>query len=66
MLNIWSPGKEIIMQCCACYKVRNEAGEWQFVKEAPLDKNTLLSHTVCPSCLVKLYPELASTIGLNP
>ena len=66
MKSILGPGKKIIMQCCACYKVRNASGEWQFVKETPPDNNTLLSHTVCPDCLVKLYPDLASAIGLNP
>ena len=65
MMSIWSPGKKIIMQCCGCYKVRNESGEWDFVKEPPQDKKPLISHTVCPDCLVKLYPDLASAIGLN-
>ena len=65
MKSILGPGKKIIMQCCACYKVRHESGEWDFVKEPPQDKKPLISHTICPDCLVKLYPDLASAIGLN-
>ena len=61
-----SAGKEIITQCCACQKIRNKAGKWQNLEALRLNLNkTLFSHSVCPACLVELYPEFVSAIGLN-
>lgn len=66
MARIGREGKEIITKCCSCQKIRDKAGEWRDVVEFRLDlDNTLFSHSVCPSCLVELYPEFASTIRLN-
>jgi len=65
MIDIWCNGKEIVIQCCSCQKVRNDAGEWQDVKEIRQGENTLFSHSVCPMCLVDLYPELVSAINLT-
>jgi len=58
--------KEILTRCCSCQKIQDNLGEWRDLPELRLDlKNTLFSHSVCPACLVDLYPEFASTIGLN-
>lgn len=66
MLRIRGCGTEIIVQCCSCQRIRNEAGNWQDAQEMRLDINkTLFSHSLCPSCLVDLYPEYVSAVGLN-
>jgi hypothetical protein len=61
-----SMGKEILTQCCSCQKIRNSAGEWQELKKMGPDlKKTLFSHSICPDCLLKLYPEFVSAVELN-
>lgn len=66
MLKILCFGKKIITQCCSCQRIRNDNGDWQDPGEVGLDNNnTLFSHSVCPVCLVELYPELVSAIGIN-
>lgn len=59
-------GKKIITRCCSCQKIRNKAGEWLDLEKSRLDiKKTLFSHSVCPACLVDLYPEIAPAVGLT-
>jgi hypothetical protein len=61
-----SNGKAIFTRCCSCQKIRNDTGGWQDEKEFRLDLNkTLFSHSVCPVCLGKLYPEYRFRIGAN-
>ena len=53
--------KEIITRCCSCQKILNEAGGWQNVAEYSEEMNeTVFSHSVCPACLVILYPDFVS------
>ncbi len=45
--------------CASCKKIRDEAGHWHEVevyvrRHSPAD----FSHTLCPSCAGKLYPDL--------
>jgi hypothetical protein len=57
----WSNGKEIMIRCCSCQKILNAAGSWQDLEESPEQTQmTLFSHSVCPACLVILYPDLVS------
>lgn len=66
MVKMRNDGKEIITRCCSCQKIRNKAGEWRDLIEFRLDMdNILFSHSVCPDCLVDLYPELASAMRLT-
>lgn len=58
-------GKKIITRCCSCHKIRKRSGEWLDLENFRLNENkTLFSHTVCPACLVDLYPEFASSVHL--
>jgi YesN/AraC family two-component response regulator len=49
----------IIPICASCKKVREDTGYWTQV-EAYISQHSdlLFSHTVCPDCARKLYPEL--------
>ena len=45
--------------CASCKKIRDDTGYWQQV-EAYIQKhsNAEFSHSICPECSHKLYPEL--------
>lgn len=49
--------------CASCKRVRNHKDEWM-----PLEKyiathtSSKITHSVCPSCVKKLYPDLADAI----
>ena len=45
--------------CASCKKIRDDTGYWQQV-EAYIQKhsNAEFSHSICPDCSHKLYPEL--------
>lgn len=44
--------------CSACRRVRNEAGEWSRLQEYLVDHFAArLSHSICPDCAQRLYPE---------
>jgi hypothetical protein len=49
--------------CAACKKIRDDEGYWSQIEEY-LDRHTDLtfSHTVCPECARRLYPEVADEI----
>lgn len=44
--------------CAACKKVRDDAGYWDQI-ETYFEKHPsiMLSHSLCPECAVRLYPE---------
>jgi PAS domain S-box-containing protein len=44
--------------CANCKKVRDDQGYWQLVEEFIGDRAPVqFSHSICPSCMSKLYPE---------
>jgi PAS domain S-box-containing protein len=44
--------------CAACKKIRNDKGYWQQVEEYLRDNaDILFSHSICPTCMKKLYPD---------
>ncbi len=44
--------------CCGCRRVRNEAGEWQYLETYIQDyAGVALSHGLCPACTMRLYGE---------
>jgi two-component system, cell cycle sensor histidine kinase and response regulator CckA len=49
--------------CASCKKIRDDHGYWQkletFVHE---HSDAEFSHSICPDCMIKLYPEYASKI----
>lgn len=56
----------MLPMCAQCKSIRNDQGYWQAV-EAYLSKlsGTVISHSVCPNCIRKLYPEIADeALGL--
>lgn len=47
--------------CAACGRVRDPAGRWHRVEPAALyGEEDLVTHTICPECLKRLYPELVA------
>lgn len=49
----------ILPICCSCKKIRDDNGYWQQV-EAYVCEHTdaEFSHSICPECAARLYPEL--------
>ena len=50
--------KGIVPICANCKKIRDDEGFWEQV-EVYITKNSdaLFSHSICPDCMAKLYPE---------
>jgi PleD family two-component response regulator len=50
----------IIPICAGCKSIRTDGGYWQQVEEYISSHSEIeFSHGLCPSCIKKLYPELA-------
>lgn len=52
--------RSLLPICANCKKIRNEKDYWESVEryfKTSLDLD--FTHSICPDCLVKLYPELA-------
>jgi hypothetical protein len=46
--------------CASCKKIRDDTGYWNQIEEYFSKRGNLnFSHTVCPDCIRKLYPEFA-------
>jgi PAS domain S-box-containing protein len=44
--------------CASCKKIRNDQGYWQQVEDYLHDNaDILFSHSICPACMKKLYPD---------
>lgn len=56
--------KGIIPICASCKMIRNDDGYWQKV-EVYVQRHTdaQFSHSICPDCTEKLYPEIAKQIN---
>ena len=49
--------------CASCKAVRDENYHWQNLgncKQEPVGKS--ITHTICNSCITKLYPEIAEEV----
>ena len=45
--------------CCSCKKVRDDDGYWHQVEVFIRDHSDAdFSHSICPDCVKKLYPDL--------
>lgn len=55
--------KELLPICSSCKKIRSDDGVWHHI-ETYLSKNHHLdfTHSLCPECIKKLYPDLADKI----
>ena len=46
-----------------CKKIRNDKNDWQQVEEYVCEHSDAdFSHSICPDCLEKHYPQLARKI----
>jgi len=44
--------------CASCKKIRNGQDDWEEIETYLLERHGLeVSHTICPECSAKLYPE---------
>lgn len=49
----------LIPICASCKKVRDDSGFWESIESYLADHiDAEFSHSICPDCLKKLYPEL--------
>ena len=49
--------------CSSCHKIRDDQGYWNQLETYISSHSTAeFSHSICPDCIKKLYPELADTI----
>ncbi len=52
--------RELIPICASCKNVRNDEDYWQTVEEYFRESSVAqFSHSICPECMKKLYPEFA-------
>ena len=51
----------LIPICASCKSVRDDAGFWQSIEGYFAEHSTTrLSHSICPDCAERLYPDVAS------
>lgn len=49
----------LIPICANCHLIRNDGGFWERVEKYIQDRtDARFSHSICPDCLVELYPEI--------
>jgi PAS domain S-box-containing protein len=58
--------KGIVPICANCKNIRDDKGFWEQV-EAYVSRHTeaQFSHSICPDCMEKLYPEMALGVNSN-
>lgn len=55
----------ILPVCASCKKIRNPRGEYEPMEKYIMERSTAsVSHTVCPECNRKLYPEYFNDKGI--
>ena len=53
----------LLPMCCACKKIRDDAGYWQEVEQYISQRSEAnFSHSFCADCLQKLYPDVAGEV----
>jgi PleD family two-component response regulator len=49
--------------CSRCKKIRDDEGYWQRVEEyIEMHSEAQLTHSLCPECVIKLFPEMSDEI----
>ena len=49
--------------CANCKKIRDDQGYWQQVEQYLVEHSDAhFSHSLCPDCIKKLYPEMADKV----
>jgi hypothetical protein len=55
--------KGLLPMCASCKSIRDDQGYWKTVERYISSHSEVkFSHGVCPSCIKKLYPDLADEI----
>jgi len=55
--------KGLLPICASCKKIRDDQGYWQQVEEYLLEHSEAeFSHSLCPDCIRKLYPDIAEEV----
>lgn len=50
--------------CASCKNVRDDKGYWQQIEAYIKDhSDAVFSHSICPSCAAKLYPDIFPEAG---
>ncbi len=58
--------RELLPICASCKKIRDDSGYWQEVEEYFRRRDHLdFSHTMCPDCAKRMYPDLWESIRRN-
>ncbi|MGR3176637.1 MAG: response regulator, partial [Candidatus Anammoxibacter sp.] len=58
--------KGLLPICSNCKKIRKDDGYWEVIETYISEHSEAdFSHSVCPECVRKLYPEHAETILKN-
>lgn len=56
--------KGLIPICASCKKIRNDTGYWEQIEKYILEHSDVeFSHSICPECAKKIYPELYDANG---
>jgi hypothetical protein len=54
--------KGLLPICASCKKIRDDGGYWNQIETyVASHSGAEFSHSICPDCLVKLYPDYAAT-----
>jgi PAS domain S-box-containing protein len=52
--------------CASCKKIRDDSGYWKQVESYIMSHSeATFSHSICPDCFNKLYPELAGSFPMD-
>jgi cytochrome c553 len=50
--------QSLLPMCASCHKIRDDKGYWSQVEEyLEAQTKTMLTHGICPECMLKWYPE---------
>lgn len=53
--------------CASCKKIRDNAGYWQQIEHYIQDRSEAeFSHSICPDCMHRLYPDMADKMLAKP
>jgi hypothetical protein len=58
-LTMVKPLSGLLPICASCKKIRDDKGYWTQIESYIRDHSEVeFSHSLCPDCLKKLYPEI--------
>lgn len=63
--SIIEEGDRLIPRCCSCQKINVPEDNWQLMENFLLQTGQEFTHTICPDCMEKLYPEISYKIKVK-